>query len=520
MIGTALFVLIVILLIIYNAIVEKSNYWRKLKIPYLKPLPLLGNYGDYVLMKRYFGEVAQTICQKFPNAPYFGAFYGTEPTLMVQDPEVIKQIMTKDFYSCSGREISSYCDKEVFTKGLFFTSGDRWKLLRQNLTPLFSSSKMKNMFYLIENSCHGFESMLDREFRKNQIVRIRALFARFTMDSIGTCAFGVNTKTMDEVSDDNPFTYIGKSLFLETYYRGFKIIARAIWPAIFYGLGFKNFPVEVNTFFHKLMTDVFTERKYTPTARHDFVDLVLKFHEQKYLTGDRITSLKGEGEKITMNVDDDFLVAQCVIFFAGGFETSSTTLQYLLYELAKNPEAQDKLIEEVDEYLKRHNNKLEYICVTELPFVEACLSETLRLYPVFGVLTREVLEDYTLPCGAVLDKGVRIHIPVYHLHKNPVHFPEPEEYRPERFYGDEKENIKPYTYLPFGEGPRICIGMRFAKMQMMAGIVTFFKKYRVELAEGTPRRLNLGVKTIVTQPKELIQLKLVEREGWEQRILA
>ncbi|XP_013188297.2 cytochrome P450 6B2-like [Amyelois transitella] len=344
------------------------------------------------------------------------------------------------------------------TQNLFFTYGDRWKVLRQNLTPLFSSSKMKNMFYLVDKCAHVFEDMLSNELKTDNVQEVRPLMARFTMDVIGSCAFGIDTNTMARNSETNPFTKIGCLIFSETFYRGFKIAARAIWPALFYGLKMKSFPTEADEFFNKLMMGVFAGRKYKPTNRNDFVDLILNWKEKNYITGDSLQNMKGDDKKVNLEVDDEILVGQCLLFFAAGFETSSTTLQYTLYELAKNPEAQEKVINEIDEYLQRRNNKLVYECITELPYTEACFDEALRLYPVLGVLTREVVEDYTMPCGAVIGKGIRVHIPVYHLHHNPEFFPNPEVFRPERFYGEEKRNVKPFTYMPFGEGPRLCIG--------------------------------------------------------------
>ncbi|XP_053617326.1 cytochrome P450 6B2-like isoform X2 [Plodia interpunctella] len=511
------FLALVIVFIVYHVSRRKFSYWKERKVPYLEPNAILGNYGPFILQRKYTGEVVQEICQKFPNIPYFGVFYGTEPTLMIQDPDMIKTVMTKDFYYFSSRESSKYTSKEIFTQNLFFTYGDRWKVLRQNLTPLFSSSKMKNMFYLIEQCSHVFEGMLDKELKNSNTQGVRPLMARFTMDCIGTCAFGIDTQTMVQDSDENIFVKMGKEIFFESLFRGFTIVARSIWPAIFYGLGGRSFPKKVDIFFTNLMTGVFAERQYKPTTRNDFVDLILNWKTANSITGDSMDNMKGGGKKVSLEVDDEILVAQCILFFAAGFETSSTTLQYTLFELAKNTEAQNRVIEEIDEYLLRHNNKLRYECITELPYTEACFDEALRLYPVLGVLTREVFEDYTLPCGAVIDKGVRVHIPVYHLHHNPDFFPDPEVFRPERFYGEEKLII-PYTYMPFGEGPRLCIGMRFAKMQMFAGIVTLLKKYRVELAAGTPRALEFTPTTIVTQPKQLIKLKFIEREGWQQRL--
>nr|ULR85526.1 cytochrome P450 [Spodoptera frugiperda] len=211
---------------------------------------------------------------------------------------------------------------------------------------------------------------------------------------------------------------------------------------------------------------------------------------------------------------------QCFVFFAAGFETSSTTLGYTLYELAKHEEMQQKVLNEVDAYLARHNNKLNYDCVTELPYLDAVIDETLRFYPVLGMIPRELMEDYTMPDGAKLDKGLRVHLPVFYLHHNPEYYPEPEVFRPERFLGEKKKNIIPYTYMPFAEGPRLCIGMRFAKMQMLAGLITMLKKYRLELADGMPTKLKFKAQSFITHPVGGIKIKFIEREGWESRVFA
>ncbi|XP_060806632.1 cytochrome P450 6B5-like [Amyelois transitella] len=515
MIG-AVFIVLCVILLLYHLVTRKFDYWNQRKIPYIKPVPLFGNYASYILLKSFIGHVTQSICRQFPNAPYIGTFYGTEPALLVQDPEVIKLIMVKDFYYFNGREITNYTHREPITTNMFFTYGDRWKVMRQNLNPLFSSAKIKNMFYLIEKCARQFESMLDDEVRQDNILKVRALMSRYTMDCIGSCVFGIETKTMEKGADENPFTIIGHDLFLETKVGGLKMIARSIWPAVFYALRLRNFPENISTFFHKLMTEVFAGRNYKPTTRNDFVDLLLNLYNEKYLTGDSIENMKGANKKISLKVDDEMLVAQCSLFFAAGFETSSTTVQFVLYELAKKPDAQEKALEEVDEYLRRHNNRVEFDCINEMPYIEACIDEALRLYPVLSVLTREVHKDYTLPCGAVLEKGVRVHLPVYHIQHRPDFFPEPEEFRPERFLGEEKRNIKQYTYFPFGEGPRICIGMRFSKMQMIPGLITVLKKYRVEPV-GPAEELDFFSTTMVITAKKEIKLKFVRREDWLRR---
>ncbi|XP_060805039.1 cytochrome P450 6B2 isoform X2 [Amyelois transitella] len=410
MIAEVLTLLILVLAITYHVSKRKFDYWKKRKIPYLKPVPFLGNYGPYIIQKKYIGQTAAELCEKFPDTPYFGAFYGTEPTLIVKDPEMVKKVMTKDYYYFNSREISNYTHKEVITQNLFFTYGDRWKVLRQNLTPIFSSAKMKNMFYLIDKSAHVFEGMLDRELKMNDVQAVRTLISRYTMDSIGSCVFGVDTETMTEDPSKNPFFQVGSLIFAESYLRSLMTVSRAIWPAVFYGLNMKSFPKEMNDFFDKLMKGVFEQRQYKPTNRNDFVDLILNWQKGHYITGDSMQNMKGNEKKVKLEVDDELLVGQSILLFGAGYETSATTLQYTLYELAKNQEAQAKVHTEIDEYLLRHNNALVYECVTELPYTEACVDEALRMYPVLGVLTREVVEEYTLPCGAVIEKGVRVHV--------------------------------------------------------------------------------------------------------------
>ncbi|XP_050353668.1 cytochrome P450 6B1-like, partial [Nymphalis io] len=174
------------------------------------------------------------------------------------------------------------------------------------------------------------------------------------------------------------------------------------------------------------------------------------WEEETYIVGDSFANSESSDKKIErMEVNEDLLVAQCTGFFGAGFETTSSTLNFLLYELAKNKRVQGRVLEDVDAYLSKYG---------EMPYLEACIDETLRLYPVLGNVTREVMSNYTLPTGLRLQKGDRVDIPVYHIHRHPDFFPDPTSYRPERFFGDEKKKIKQFTFMSFGEGPRVCIG--------------------------------------------------------------
>ncbi|XP_052738859.1 cytochrome P450 6B5-like [Bicyclus anynana] len=469
----------------YFILNKNRNYWKKRNVPFVEPLPLFGNYKKFITLQKCWPKITQEICQKFPDAPYVGVYFGTDPALVIQDIDMIRLVLAKDFYYFNYRDVAAHTDKELLTQNMFFTGGDRWRVLRQNLTAVFTSAKLKNMFYLIENCAIQLEKIIDEDLKssKTNVIEMKALLVKYTMDCIGSCAFGVDTGAMtNDNKQINPFKVVGDKLFDITNVGGLKLIGRSMWPSVFYGLGLKWFSDDITVFFYKFLKGVLADRTQKQSSRNDFIDFILGWKQKPYLTGDSVKNYKtGLKSTFSLEVNDDLLVGQCVLFFAAGFETTATTIGFVFYELSKEQNAQTKVIEEVADYFRRHNGKIEYECINEMPYLQACIDETLRLYPILGVLTREVAETYTLPTGLRVEKGDRIHIPIYHIHHNPKYFPEPEEFRPERFYGEEKKNIKQFTYMPFGEGPRICIG-KFLKTNFSI-IVIFFFKTKTKLVE-------------------------------------
>ncbi|XP_041978263.1 cytochrome P450 6B5-like isoform X2 [Aricia agestis] len=507
-----LYLIVILLSLAYYLLKRKYDYWRVRKVPYMEPEMLFGNYKDFVLLRRYAGFVARDICREFPGEPYIGTFYGTEPALIVQDPELIKLILARDVYYFSGREITKYCHHEPITRNMFLNGGDEWKVLRQNLTPLFSSHKMKNMFPLIQSCRDTLEDVLRSEVGQAREVEAKTLATRYVMDCIGSCVFGINTNVLtNNNTDSNIFATIGAEIFNASRSRGTKVVFRAMWPFLFYGLRFQMFAPEIEKFFTKTITEVFRSRQFKPTSRNDFVDLLMSWMDRRVIKGSAMSPSGEDRGMVSLEVTNDLLAAQCMLFFAAGFETSSTTIALTLFELAKNKEAQERVIEEVDDYMERNDGRVEFGCIEELPYLKACVNEAMRIYPILGILTRETMDDYELPSGLRVEKGVRIHIPVYHLHHDPKYFPEPEKFIPERFLGEAKNTVKPYKYMPFGEGARICIGKRFSRMQMVPAFLTIFREYSITLAEGMTRTLDFEPGGLVTQPRDNIRLMFNKR---------
>lgn len=214
-------------------------------------------------------------------------------------------------------------------------------------------------------------------------------------------------------------------------------------------------------------------------------------------------------EKVASNKNDKFLteneiIAQMAIFFFAGSESTASTISNVIFELAHHQEPQKKVQQEIDECFARHCSEdlVElYEAISKLPYFSAVVKESLRKNPVV-IRTERCLnaDNYKLD-GVEIDKGTIIEIPLQAIHLNENYWPEPEVFRPERFLPENKDNIVPYSYLPFGDGPRNCVGMRFALLEVHVALAHIIHHYSFGLAKDTPKQFTYNVGTPLLQAK-------------------
>ncbi|XP_017462627.1 PREDICTED: cytochrome P450 3A19-like, partial [Rhagoletis zephyria] len=190
------------------------------------------------------------------------------------------------------------------------------------------------------------------------------------------------------------------------------------------------------------------------------------------------------------------IIAQGIFFLTAGFETSSSTLVHALYELARNSSAQARLYDELKVVLESLSSSsrtsAEYFeaVLSRLPYLEAVLKETLRKYAPVQVLLRTTVTDgHRLENGLRLERGQVIEIPVGAVHYSPEYYPEPQEFRPERFLPENAHLLVPYTWLPFGAGARNCVGIRFAMEEMKICLAALLENFEFAPAPNTPNEL-------------------------------
>lgn len=482
------------------------SYWSRRGIPQIpKAVFPFGHIWRTVLFQQSFGEECSGLYDKVPaSAPLAGAYFFTNPAVVVRDPDLIKKMLVKDFHHFHDRGLYINEDVDPLSGHLFLMPGERWRLLRNKLSPTFTSGKMKLMFPIIEQCARELAEVLDGGPGETEF---RDLSARFTTDVIASCAFGFEVHSLR--NPDEEFRYWGKRLVSPTIVESLVASFCNMFPKIANIFRIHSVPTDVDTYFTNLVKDTMNYRDSHKISRGDFLQLLMNLRDDQKKAEEDQQKLAGSKD-IKLNTGQ--LAAQCSVFFLAGFETSSTTMSFALHELALNPDIQKNLQQEIDETTRKSNGKLTYDDVMTMPYLDKVVSETLRKYPPVPVLNREVTQKYQVPDTAwLLEKGTSVIIPVLALHYDPQYFPQPQRFDPERFSEEQKNSRHDFVYLPFGDGPRICIGMRFGLMQTKIGLASLLSRYNIETCSRTVKELKMDPLSFILNPTSGIWLRYVPR---------
>ncbi|NP_001106226.1 cytochrome P450 Cyp6b29 [Bombyx mori] len=495
---------VVLPLLLYLYFTRHFNYWKKRNVPGPKPVPLFGNLMESALRKKNIGIVFKELYENFPNEKVVGIYRMTTPCLLIRDQDVIKNIMIKDFdvFVDRGVELS----KSGLGANLFHADGDTWRVLRNRFTPLFTSGKLKNMLHLMIERANKYiehvEMLCDHQPEQD----IHTLVQKYTMATIAACAFGLDIDTTDPNKDQLKTSEEIDRLSLTA---NFAFELDMMYPGVLKKLNSTLFPGFVSRFFKDVVKTIIEQRNGKPTDWNDFMDLILALRQ----LGDiQATKRNSEDKEYSIELTDELIEAQAFVFYIAGYETSATTMTFMLYQLALNPDIQDKVIAEIDQGLKESKGEVTYEMLQNLTYFEKASNETLRMYSIVEPLQRNAKIDCKIPdTDIVIEKGTTVLFSPLGIHHDEKYYPNPSKFDPERFSPANISARHPCAHIPFGTGPRNCIGMRFAKIQSRVCMVKMFSKFRFELAKNTPRNLDIDPTRLLLGPKGGIPLKIVRR---------
>jgi cytochrome P450 family 6 len=489
---TELVGVLIALVVIFIAYFKwNHSYWRRRNLPYIEPSIPFGNILNPMKKIETIGVTVKRLYEtmKRKKWQHAGLYFMASPVYIPVDLEYVKNVLTKDFHHFVDRGIYYNEKKDPIGAHLFAIGGAKWRNLRTKLTPTFTSGKLKSMFQTLVDCETNLQEKVEAEYKNKRPIDIKEVLGCYTTDIIGSCAFGLECNTFKD--DDSLFRKYGKKVFAGSTFRRLQAAFFQNSPALARLIGMRQVPKDISDFFTEVVKDTVEYREKNNYTRKDFMQLLIDLKNNKLAEAE---GYKHDGKTLTM----DEITAQSFIFFLAGFETSSTTMTFALYELAKNQEIQKKVRHEMETVLARHDGKITYDSMQEMKYLNHVLDETLRKYPPVPFITRDCVEDYKVPNqDVIIEKGTRVVIPIFGIHYDEDYYPDPEKFDPERFNEENSSSRHQYAHIPFGEGPRICIGLKFGMMQSKVGLTSLLRKYNFTLNPKTKQPLTFQSNSFV-----------------------
>ncbi|XP_061395243.1 probable cytochrome P450 6a21 [Musca vetustissima] len=475
---------------------KRLNYWKELGIPHDEPTLMGGNLHGLMTTRSFAQCTREPYERHRGSGPFCGFYFFQRPAVLVLETELAKNILIKDFSKFTDRGLFHNEESDPLTGHLFLLDGAKWKNLRNKLSPTFTSGKMRFMYPTITEVADNFVKVFGEmsQANKNGVVEIKELLARFTTDVIGKCAFGIECNSLKDPNAE--FRIMGKRSLTER--RHGKLLTGLIqgFPGLARKLKMRIVHDDVHNFFMRIVRETVAYREENNIKANDFLSILID-----------LKNGEGKSDGVTLSLEE--MAAQAFVFFLGGFETSSSTMGFALYELALNQDVQDKLRDEVNEAFTE-DGSISYESLHGLPYLGQVISETLRKYTIVPHLNRQALVDYVVPGNPkyVIPKGMPILIPAYGMHHDPKLYPNPEKFDPERFDANAVKQRDSVEFLAFGDGPRNCIGMRFGIMQTRVGMAYLLRHFKFSVCEETEVPLIWDKASFVLCSKNGIYLKV------------
>ncbi|XP_062565064.1 probable cytochrome P450 28a5 [Armigeres subalbatus] len=472
---------------IYLYVTWNYNYWRKRDVPGPNPVLGLGNFPSFLLMKRPIVDEMDDIYREYKvKYNFVGVFSTRTPRILITSSELAKDVLMKNFKSFHDNEFSDMTSKDndpLLGRNPFLLNGDEWKAKRAEITPAFTTSRIKALFPLIEDVCSRMTNYLKQN--RGSIMDTKELSAKFTTDVVSSCIFACDAQSF---TGENPeIREKGRKLIDQSFSSFLVIIFISTFPKLSKILNISVIPKSLESFFTNLMIEAIQHRDTSSTKRADYLDYLISLRKKK-------------------EISELDMAAHGVTFFIDGFETSSVAISFMLYEIAKNSGVQKRLREELSN-VKTEGEAVSYDSLLEHAYLDQVVNEGLRMWPPAGFMSKKCTEPMELPLTG--DRNISIGeeicaiISIWSLHRDPEYYDDPLTFNPDRF-SPETGGTSPYRekgcFIPFGDGPRQCLGMRFARMQVKRCLYELVTNFEITVNPKTKEPLQLDPKQFLTAP--------------------
>lgn len=500
-------------------------YWRVRKVPGPPSLPLVGHLH---LLAKHGPDVFSVLAKQY--GPIYRFHMGRQPLIIVADAELCKEVGIKKFKDIPNRSTPSPIKASpLHQKGLFFSRDSQWSTMRNTILSVYQPSHLSRlvptMQSFIESATQNLDSQKEDIFFSN-------LSLKLATDVIGQAAFGVNfglsqshsvhnesknvatdNKDLMNASGSNEVTdFINQHIYSTTQLKmdlsgSFSIILGLLVPILqepFRQIlkripGTMDWKIErTNEKLGGRLDEIVEKRTKDRTrSSKDFLSLILNARESKAVSENVFTP--------------EYISAVTYEHLLAGSATTSFTLSSVVYLVAAHPEVEKKMLEEIDGYGSLDQIPTSQDLHDKFPYLDQVIKEAMRFYIVSPLVARETSNEVEIG-GYLLPKGTWVWLALGVLAKDHKNFPEPEKFKPERFDPncEEMKQRHPYAFIPFGIGPRACIGQKFSIQEIKLSLIHLYKKYlfRHSADMESPLELEYG---IVLNFKHGVKFSVIKR---------
>ena len=400
---------------------------------------------------------------------------GRLPIMWVTEPDLIKAVLLEQ-RETFGKTVQIRILGPLLGKGILTSEGAEWKWQRQTSAPMFRHGELMTFVPTFVRCTRK----LMAEWRRESAGSVREIerdMTNVTFDVISATLLPSADATVGHAIEASTgrFQKAGAWSLLYAIANAPKWLPRP----------HRRSQQEAIRLLRSSVAAMLREREGAP-ARDDLMHRLMTAHNPE--TGQPMTEAQ--------------LIDNLLTFYLAGHDTTAKALTWTLYLLARSPEWTEALKEEVQRVTGGGEITAEHI--DKLVLTQQVIKESMRLYPPVPVMSRQVVAETTLGPHK-LGPGASIVIPIYAIHRHKRRWTNPDTFDPMRFAPDKERSLSRYQYMPFGAGPRICIGMAFAMIEATAMLATMLQSARFALA-GNPDPMPVARVTLV--PKGGMQLKV------------
>ncbi|HEY0754495.1 MAG TPA: cytochrome P450 [Ktedonobacteraceae bacterium] len=427
---------------------------------FIRGVPLLGNLPDFIRDRLgLFQRMART-------ADVCGIHFGPFPGILFNKPEHVQSILVEHAYAFDKGSALHNTVRPAIGDGIVSSEGAFHRRQRKLMAPAFQPRQIASYAEIISH----YGELTQQGWTEGMDIDLNQHMSNITMSVIGKTLFGADVFTATGelgAAMLTTFTYVSHafSMPLQLPYS---------WPLP----GHRRMR-NASALLRAYMQRFINERREHPGTHNDFLSLLL-------------TARDDAGQPMS----DEQLMAECLTLFGAGYETTAAALSWCWYLLCQHPEMYLKVQQEVDSVLQGRTPG--YADLEHLPYCLQVLKEALRLYPPAYATCRRALNDIEID-GYLVPKGWIVLLIPYTLHRREDSFPQPERFDPERFAPAQEKQLPRHAYVPFGAGPRVCLGLHFALMEGHLLLATLAQRVSFTLLPGQTMKPDL-VDHLVLRP--------------------